>query len=142
MQLFIGGACAGKRDAVTTRFPQARWWCPQQGQRLSEASRIMQASTPLVIHGLLGWLAVNLSNTSSDEARTQWCEDLCVLNHVAETSRSPLIVIVEEVGRGIVPMEQSQRRLRDLNGWLCQDAASRAEQVWYVRHGLVQAVHK
>lgn len=25
MQLFIGGACAGKRDAVAARFPGAVW---------------------------------------------------------------------------------------------------------------------
>lgn len=44
------------------------------------------------------------------------------------------------VGPGIVPMQPEQRRLGDLNGWLTQDTSAQAEQVWYVRHGLVKAI--
>ncbi len=49
-----------------------------------------------------------------------------------------ITLILEEMGRGIVPMSPRQRRLRDLNGWLAQDAAARAEAVYYVWHGLVR----
>jgi adenosylcobinamide kinase / adenosylcobinamide-phosphate guanylyltransferase len=50
------------------------------------------------------------------------------------------VIIANELGRGLVPIARDQRRLRDLSGWFTQDAAAHAEQVWYVRHGLLQAL--
>ena len=56
MQLFIGGACAGKRDAVTARFPDAVWHRLAPGKRLEECQQALVADTPLVITGVLEWL--------------------------------------------------------------------------------------
>ena len=58
----------------------------------------------------------------------------------ADELNAALIIIATDVGRGVVPMEPEQRRLRDLNGWFTQDATAQAEEVWYVRHGLVMAL--
>ncbi|MFC7367290.1 bifunctional adenosylcobinamide kinase/adenosylcobinamide-phosphate guanylyltransferase [Vreelandella zhaodongensis] len=141
MQLFIGGACAGKRDAVKARFPSAVWWRLSPGQRLHEATHIMQPSVPLVLHGVFEWLAaVQSLDISSDVLRAQWRGDLESLESAAQTHEVTLVIIMNELGRGIVPMARDQRRLRDLSGWFSQDTASQSEQVWHVRHGLVQAV--
>lgn len=143
MQVFIGGACSGKRSVVKKRFPSAVWWRLSPGQRLRECVGIMLPGTPLVVHGVLGWLTATIeSDVGSDDWRAQWCDDLNELQQSAQANHITLVMIVKEVGRGIVPMERQQRRLRDLNGWFCQDAAERAEHVWYVRHGLVQALGK
>ena len=48
------------------------------------------------------------------------------------------VLILLEMGRGIVPLGLENRRLRDLNGWLAQDTAARCERVWYVWNGLVK----
>ncbi|MCP1319583.1 adenosylcobinamide kinase, partial [Halomonas sp. 707B3] len=81
MQLFIGGASAGKRDAVKQRFPGAVWWRLAPGQRLHEVAHVMLPNTPLVLHGLFEWLTAALdSDFSSDEWRAQWREDLQRLN--------------------------------------------------------------
>ena len=40
MQLFIGGASAGKHDAVKQRFPSAVWWRLAPGQRLHEVAHV------------------------------------------------------------------------------------------------------
>ncbi|MCO7246941.1 bifunctional adenosylcobinamide kinase/adenosylcobinamide-phosphate guanylyltransferase [Halomonas sp. Mc5H-6] len=140
MQLFIGGACAGKRDAVTARFPDAVWHRLAPGQRLEECQQALVAGTPLVITGVLEWLEAALANAENDTLRQQWQGDMTRLCQRADELKAPLIIIANEVGRGIVPMPPEQRRLRDLNGWFTQEATAQAEQVWYVRHGLVQLI--
>ncbi|MDR5899710.1 bifunctional adenosylcobinamide kinase/adenosylcobinamide-phosphate guanylyltransferase [Halomonas vilamensis] len=138
MQLFIGGACAGKRDAVTARFPKAHWWRLDAAQPLSDCQQALKGERPLVITGVLEWLEAALEGTENDGLRQQWQGELAKLCQRADKLNAPLIVITTEVGRGIVPMQPEQRRLRDVNGWFNQDAAAHAEQAWYVRHGLVQ----
>ncbi|WP_404474306.1 bifunctional adenosylcobinamide kinase/adenosylcobinamide-phosphate guanylyltransferase [Vreelandella venusta] len=140
MQLFIGGACAGKRDAVTARFPAAYWWPLDSAQPLSDCQQALEPKRPLVITGVLEWLGAALNNTGHDALRQQWQGDIATLCQRADALSAPLIIITTEVGRGIVPMQPEQRRLRDLNGWFNQDAAAQAEQVWNVRHGLVMAI--
>ncbi|MDQ7733084.1 bifunctional adenosylcobinamide kinase/adenosylcobinamide-phosphate guanylyltransferase [Halomonas sp. SpR1] len=140
MQLFIGGACAGKREAVAARFPDALWHRLAPGQRLAECQQTLIADTPLVITGVLAWLEAALANAENGSPRQQWQGDLVKLCQHAEQLNAALIVIATEVGRGIVPMQSGQRRLRDLNGWFNQDASVQAKQVWYVRHGLLMAV--
>ncbi|MEC4767643.1 bifunctional adenosylcobinamide kinase/adenosylcobinamide-phosphate guanylyltransferase [Halomonas sp. CUBES01] len=141
MQLFIGGARAGKHDAVAARFPQATWWRLTPGQRLISAADGLAEGTPLVVHSVFDWLAASVDPLQDDdETRRQWQDDLKCLRHAAQTNDAALVMIVNEIGRGIVPMDREARRLRDLNGWFCQDAAAQSDQAWYVRHGLVMAI--
>ncbi|MCW4153136.1 bifunctional adenosylcobinamide kinase/adenosylcobinamide-phosphate guanylyltransferase [Vreelandella janggokensis] len=140
MQLFIGGACAGKHDAVTARFPDAVWHRLAPGKRLEECQQALVADTPLVITGVLEWLEAALANAENDALRQQWQGDMTRLCQRAGELKAPLIIIANDVGRGIVPMQPKQRRLRDLNGWFTQDATAQADKVWYVRHGLVQLI--
>ncbi|WGI23956.1 bifunctional adenosylcobinamide kinase/adenosylcobinamide-phosphate guanylyltransferase [Halomonas alkaliantarctica] len=137
MQLFIGGACAGKRDAVAARFPTANGWRLNTDRPFSDSQQALVANTPLVITGVLEWLCAALEREDNDALRQQWQNDIAALDQRADELNAPLIIIASEVGRGIVPMQSGQRRLRDLNGWFTQDATAQAEQVWYVRHGLV-----
>ncbi len=140
MQLFIGGACAGKRDAVAARFPAANGWRLDTAKPFSDSQQALVADTPLVITGVLEWLGAALERDDTDALRQQWQSDMAALCQRAEELEAPLIIIASEVGRGIVPMQPEERRLRDLNGWFTQDATAQAEQVWYVRHGLVMAL--
>jgi adenosylcobinamide kinase/adenosylcobinamide-phosphate guanylyltransferase len=123
MQLFIGGACAGKRDAVAARFPTANWWRLDGDQPLSDGQQAPVVDTPLVITSVLEWLGAALAASANNEAlRQQWQGDIALLCQHANALNAPLIIIATEVGRGIVPMQPEQRRLRDLNGWFTQDA--------------------
>ncbi|PCF95725.1 bifunctional adenosylcobinamide kinase/adenosylcobinamide-phosphate guanylyltransferase [Vreelandella nigrificans] len=140
MQLFIGGACAGKRDAVAARFPAAQWRRLAVDTPFAGSYQTLVANSPLVVTGVLEWLSAISDSADSEVLRQQWQRDLVKLCQRANQLNVPLIIIATEVGRGIVPMQPQQRRLRDLNGWFVQDATTQAEQVWYVRHGLVMAV--
>ncbi|MFY0990817.1 bifunctional adenosylcobinamide kinase/adenosylcobinamide-phosphate guanylyltransferase [Halomonas sp. C05BenzN] len=139
MQLFIGGACAGKRDAVDRRFPAASWHRLAPGRPLADWRRQAPPGAVRVVTGWLDWLEAALEASADDETlRQQLAAELDALCVDERRFGTPVVVILPEVGRGIVPMAPGDRRLRDLAGWLCQDAAARAERVWYVRHGLVQ----
>ena len=140
MQLFIGGACAGKRDAVAARFPTANGWRLDAAKPFSDSQQALVADMPLVITGVLEWLSVALERDDNDALRQQWQRDITTLCQRADELNAALIMIATEVGRGIVPMQPELRRLRDLNGWFTQDATAQASHVWYVRHGLVMAL--
>lgn len=142
VQLFLGGARAGKRDVVAARWPHAHWHKLVPGEALADwAERVppVVQSAPTVLYGVLPWLEDALGQSDDDDAlRRRWKVELDALG--AWFNAAPLIIIGHEVGRGIVPMERDQRRLRDMNGWFNQDAAACAERVWQVRHGLVMAL--
>ncbi|WP_163574763.1 bifunctional adenosylcobinamide kinase/adenosylcobinamide-phosphate guanylyltransferase [Halomonas faecis] len=141
MQLFIGGACAGKCDAVSERFPAARWHRLEAGTRLPDWRETVVAEVPLVVTGWADWIEMALSDEPDDDRlREQLVAALEALVAVERERGTTVIVILPEMGRGIVPMAARLRRLRDLAGWLAQDTAERAEAVWYVRHGLVKSL--
>ncbi|MDT8895954.1 bifunctional adenosylcobinamide kinase/adenosylcobinamide-phosphate guanylyltransferase [Halomonas sp. I1] len=138
MQLFIGGACAGKRDLVAARFPDAAW------SRVDEAGlegwgHALRPGTVRVLTGWAGWLKKALADEPDDDRlRARLVAALDTLRNAEREARGEVVLILPEMGRGIVPMDAADRRLRDLAGWLAQDAAARAESVWYVRHGLAR----
>ncbi|WP_340139664.1 bifunctional adenosylcobinamide kinase/adenosylcobinamide-phosphate guanylyltransferase [Vreelandella jeotgali] len=139
VQLFLGGARAGKRDAVAARWPHAHWQSLVPGEALADGAARVQTDRPTVLYGVLEWLEDALAHSDDDDAlRRRWQVELDALG--AQFNAAPLIIIGHEIGRGIVPIESDQRRLRDMNGWFNQDAAACAERVWQVRHGLVMAL--
>ncbi|SEN18304.1 bifunctional adenosylcobinamide kinase/adenosylcobinamide-phosphate guanylyltransferase [Halomonas caseinilytica] len=138
MQLFIGGACAGKRDLVAARFPDAVWHRldPDAPESWRDA---LVPGAPLVLTGWASWLEGALEDDSDDDRlRARLAAMLETLVEVEAGSDGEVVLILPEMGRGIVPVDAADRRLRDLSGWLAQDAAARAAAVWYVRHGLAR----
>lgn len=49
-------------------------------------------------------------------------------------------IICDEIGAGIVPLEQSERDYRDLTGEICCELAKRAEHVYRVNCGIGQVL--
>ncbi|MGM0783512.1 MAG: bifunctional adenosylcobinamide kinase/adenosylcobinamide-phosphate guanylyltransferase [Pseudomonadota bacterium] len=141
MQLFIGGACSGKRNAVSERFPAARWHRLEAGASLPVWEKTVDPEVSLVVTGWADWIEMALGDEPDDDRlREQLVAALEALCAVERERGSTVIVILSEMGRGVVPMAARLRRLRDLAGWLAQDAAARADGVWYVRHGLVKSL--
>ncbi len=133
MRVVIGGTHAGKRDAVRA-WGGAPCWL--------EAASLPEAPPPagdLVVDGWAAWIAAQLAEEAdNDRLRARLVRALETLLAAERRTGATITLILEEMGRGIVPMSRRQRRLRDLNGWLAQDAAARAEAVYYVWHGLVR----
>ncbi|MBA2780026.1 bifunctional adenosylcobinamide kinase/adenosylcobinamide-phosphate guanylyltransferase [Billgrantia kenyensis] len=142
MQLFIGGTCAGKRDAVTQRFDAPHWHSAHAGCRL-EAWRSRGAARCLVLEGWECWIAEQLADEPNDDRlRRAMMRELDALHAWEAEWGGEAVLILLEMGRGIVPIGRENRRLRDLNGWLAQDAAARCERVWYVWNGLVKELSR
>lgn len=142
MQLFIGGACAGKRDLVAARFPGAAWYRVDEAG-LEGREHDLRPGAALVLTGWVGWLERALAEEPDDDRlRARLDAALEALVGAAAACDGEVVLILPEIGRGIVPMEAADRRLRDLAGWLAQDAAARAEAVWYVRHGLARCLRQ
>ena len=141
MQLFIGGAWAGKRRAVTERFVLPHWHSAYQGHALAEWPVAAASARCLVLEGWERWIAARLYNEADDDQLRQVLSGELDTLHAWEAGQGrEVVLIMLEMGRGIVPLSPEKRRLRDLNGWLAQDAAARCEQVWYVRHGLCRSL--
>ena len=140
MQLFIGGACAGKRRAVTEQFASPYWHSAYQGHALAEWPAAA-ATRCLVLEGGERWIAARLAGEADDDKlRHDLTKELDILHAWEAGQGREVVLIMLEMGRGIVPLAPVKRRLRDLNGWLAQDAAARCERVWYVRHGLYRSL--
>ncbi|MGR2740861.1 bifunctional adenosylcobinamide kinase/adenosylcobinamide-phosphate guanylyltransferase [Billgrantia sp. Q4P2] len=141
MQLFIGGACAGKRDAVSERFPTACWHRLGTGVPLDGWRAPATAAVPLVVTDWTAWIEAAFdAEPDDDRLRGRLAAALDSLTAAERQGGLTVVLILPEMGRGIVPMSPATRRLRDLAGWLAQDAAERADAVWYVRHGLVKSL--
>ncbi|MDX5378045.1 MAG: bifunctional adenosylcobinamide kinase/adenosylcobinamide-phosphate guanylyltransferase [Halomonas sp.] len=140
MQLFIGGACAGKRDAVRQRFDAPYWHSAHAGSRL-EGWRSLTKKSCLVLEGWECWIGQRLAGEPDDDRlRRAMARELDALRAWEAEQGGQAVLILLEMGRGIVPLGRQNRRLRDLNGWLAQDAAARCERVWYVWNGLVKSL--
>lgn len=142
MQCFIGGTCSGRRDLVDERFPEARWHRLAPGQGVADWLDDLPVGATLVITGWAAWLSATLAEDHDDGVRVRWRALLEALAAAQRRQGLGLVLILDEMGRGIVPMAPEARRLRDLNGWLAQEVASRCTAVWYVRHGLARRLDR
>ncbi|MCE0732194.1 bifunctional adenosylcobinamide kinase/adenosylcobinamide-phosphate guanylyltransferase [Halomonas sp. G15] len=133
MQSVIGGAYSGRRRLAAERFPRAGWHRLVKGEGAEECLVGHAGRDVLVVDGLAAWLSAALAEIPDDDAlRETWLRLLDGL--VAAPCEA--VLILDEMGRGIVPMDPAARRLRDHNGWLAQAAVERSRTAWYMRHGL------
>ncbi|EPC00532.1 hypothetical protein L861_06215 [Litchfieldella anticariensis FP35 = DSM 16096] len=139
MQLFIGGAYAGKRTAVRERFDSPFWCSAYDGKGLDEWRSAIGTEHCLVLEGWEEWLKTELaSEPDDDRVRERMRGELESIRAQEDVHGLQVVLIMLEMGRGIVPLDVGDRRLRDLAGWLAQDAATHCEHVWYVWNGLAR----
>jgi adenosylcobinamide kinase/adenosylcobinamide-phosphate guanylyltransferase len=80
----------------------------------------------VVLDCLTLWVANLMGAHLSDRAITAQAEELA---HVLSGAPFPAIVVTDEVGSGLVPMDPVGRRFRDLLGWTNQKVALAADEV-------------
>ncbi|WP_147804947.1 bifunctional adenosylcobinamide kinase/adenosylcobinamide-phosphate guanylyltransferase [Alkalicoccus halolimnae] len=117
MHVVIGGAFAGKRDYVNRLYPEAEWIPP--------GTNYTPERVETVIFGIENWL---------QQGRTS--QDFWKWLHLLQAA--DVVLIIEEMGQGIVPADAGERHVRDENGWLSQRAVREAATVDYLWHGLVK----
>ena len=126
MRVFIGGAHNGKRACVKNLVERenfTRQWfdgvLPSPG---TEA---------IVIAGIEKWL----EKTALSEGNA--------IEHILESvAGRDVIFILTEIGRGIVPADADQRKLRDACGRLNQRLFIEADEVTRIWYGITQIIKR
>ncbi|SMC23583.1 adenosylcobinamide kinase /adenosylcobinamide-phosphate guanylyltransferase [Desulfacinum hydrothermale DSM 13146] len=98
-------------------------------QTLSELDR---EGSPILVDCITLWLS-NLLADRGDAGAKDAVERLC---RVLEATASPVVLVSNEVGCGIVPANAMARTYRDLAGWANQRLAAACRAVTLVAAGL------
>lgn len=137
MQVFIGGAFSGKRKIVRAFHPgELSWVTSYYNHDFTDWKSYWEKDTPIVLEGWEKWITEALSEQNDDFIRQFFYSFLLELKEEEQKRSKEIILIMLEMGRGIVPVNKQERRLRDLAGWISQDAVKLADEVYYVWHGL------
>ncbi|MCR6109856.1 bifunctional adenosylcobinamide kinase/adenosylcobinamide-phosphate guanylyltransferase [Bacillus sp. A301a_S52] len=144
MQFIIGGAYSGKRQAVRELHPSEKlsWVSAYEGAQLNQWRAMWEEQTLLVLEGWEVWLRDEIVSgmPQLDVIRENYRNTLEVVCTEEKRRNGQVIVIMLEMGRGIVPISEADRALRDVCGWLQQDAAKLADDMRYIWHGLERKI--
>lgn len=118
----------------THRARRGPSWRTIEAPRDLTAALAACAQAPVLIDCLTLWLSNLLLAEADIEA------DITGLEQALMAATTPLALVANEVGYGIVPNSALGRRFRDLQGLLNQRIAARADRVVLVVAGLPLAV--
>lgn len=127
MRVVIGGAHNGKREYVKKMLEGA----PHLWVECSAGELEIPSDGKIVVDRIEQWLA-----------QTQMAEEKAVEYILKSVEGKDVIFILTDIGRGIVPMDVEQRRLRDACGRLYQRLMTQADDVTRIWYGLAQTVKK
>jgi adenosylcobinamide kinase/adenosylcobinamide-phosphate guanylyltransferase len=106
---------------------------------LAATFRSVDSGEPILLDGLTLWLSDALDRTS--ERGDGWVESAVQEALAVVRQRSGAVVIVsDEIGLGMVPMEATARRFRDLLGNVHQRVAAEADEAYLVVAGIPVAL--
>ena len=123
MHIVIGGAANGKRQYVKEHVTNDTVWLGNETPL--ELNRTIDA--PLVICGLEQWMATRLQE-----------EDAAIKEILDFIRNKEVTMILTDIGRGIVPMNPTERALRDACGRLNQQLMKEATSVTRIWYGIPQ----
>lgn len=129
MQIVVGGAFNGKREYINQHLigQDVQWIECREVESFPEAS-----SKTIVVAGIEATIERYLKRPEEE-----------VMQEIMDTlhtygKQSDVIVIVTEIGRGIVPISSETRELRDRCGRLNQMIFKKSKKVTRVWYGLTE----
>lgn len=126
MKLIIGGYAQGKLAFVRNQYgaEQCLVWDGELPEKISESEKLV------VINHFHNWVKDCMIKGGSPEAET----DRFLENF------SDCIILCDEIGNGIVPMEAFEREYRERTGRIVVELAKKAEEVVRVICGIGQKI--
>lgn len=119
MEMIIGGACQGKGAYAEKIYPEIHWTdgetCPEE--ELFQAEGIKNFHT-------------FIRRALKEE------KDVCSLSLKLAEKNPDVILISDEVGYGVVPMDAFERAYREAVGRVCTDLAAKSRRVTRVVCGI------
>ncbi|WML31583.1 bifunctional adenosylcobinamide kinase/adenosylcobinamide-phosphate guanylyltransferase [Neobacillus sp. OS1-32] len=140
MHFVTGGAFNGKRSWVKERFANACWLSAYENAQLPTNLTDINSEL-LVLEGIEMWLKELSSQSDPAICRDIWRHTLAQWESWERAnSQRQLIIIGTDITKGIVPMEEENRRWRDVTGWAYQDLAIMAKTVDVIWYGINQTI--
>lgn len=160
--LVTGGARSGKSalaEALALRHPGPRHYIATAARWPDDAEMAARIDAHRAARAGAGWQTIEAPRdlpaalAASDGATgvrlvdclTLWLaqcpeggEDaaLAALLAALRATRAPVVVVTNELGLGLVPMDAAARGFRDRHGWMNQQVAALADAVWMAVSGL------
>ncbi len=123
-----------KKVELHKRERGERWKSLEAPYKLEDAiSQVGDRDVVVLVDCLTMWINNLMFAGESDRAIQERFDGLL---SVLSTSKGTVIVVSNEVGLGIVPMDASARRFRELVGYLNQGVARMAHEVFFLVAGI------
>ncbi len=129
MILVIGGTEQGKRNWAMQQFGLA-------ADDIADGTKMLL--TPGEAPELAGFKALYGLQALLEQASCWQPDEQAALKAALLALPQDFVVICDEVGLGLVPIDQAGREYRELVGRVCCDMAAKADAVWRVFCGLGQ----
>lgn len=124
MHIVFGGAYNGKRKYVKQQLADCRYnWC--EGQLPDEADGLT------VIADVEQWIKQQLEDGRLEDA---------VAADVLKVVKDDQVWILTDLHRGIVPVDLTERKMRDATGRLYQRLFSQADSITRIWYGIPQTL--
>ncbi|WP_201715086.1 bifunctional adenosylcobinamide kinase/adenosylcobinamide-phosphate guanylyltransferase [Rossellomorea arthrocnemi] len=140
MYFITGGSFNGKSRWVRNHFRLKNShteWVSLFNEGLGE----LQPSLPIVVLEGLEYAVRSALLHKNDDVRTAFKNRIQSLRKWEEEDPERKVIwIGSEIGKGIVPIDQSSREWRDMTGWIYQDLSELSERVWLVWYGLATSL--
>jgi len=125
----------GQRIASHQRARPSGWDTVEEPRHLGQAvQKCAGTHDILLIDCLTLWISNLLTNDPLSEAEIAL--EVKSLIHSCKTESSTVIIVSNEVGMGIVPVDRLTRLYRDIVGRANQEIASEADEVFLVVSGI------
>jgi adenosylcobinamide kinase / adenosylcobinamide-phosphate guanylyltransferase len=143
LHFITGGAFNGKRAWVKEKYGLDGTWLSAYQNHHLKADMNQIESNLLVLEGIEVWLRELTKSYDSDRCRDIWNTTInhWLLWEKADSNRN-LVVIGNDITKGIVPMDHENRLWRDVTGWAYQGLAAKADRVDIIWYGLNQTIKK
>ena len=119
MEMIIGGAFQGKSDYAKEKHPEICW---KNGGELEE-DQLMKAEGVLDFQEFI-------------RKELKACHDVAGLAEKLAEGNPDIVVVSQEVGYGVVPMDAFDRKYREAVGRVCTGLASKSKKVTRVVCGI------
>ncbi len=112
----------------------ADWQTIEAGNDLAAAIRGVTAGTTVLIDGLTLWASLALDDDPSRLDAVLQGPFAEVMEAIEERD-APVVVVSDEIGLGIVPLDPLGRAFRDLLGIAHQRLVARSDEAWFMVAG-------
>ena len=136
---YVGTVVAGDpelddRVAGHRRDQPATWASLEPGPDVPEAIRDQSAGTTILLDGLTLWLSL-VAGDGIGPLQSILDGAVADLRGAIAGHDGPVIVVSDEIGLGLVPLDPLGRAFRDLLGILHQQLVADSDEAWFVVAG-------